>query len=128
VDRPAFRTPFHQESSLPRFRSAIAETIAIINTGVTPSGKQLPSKHDVHDPEIQAKLDAVVEGLVALRSAFDDLLRSNEIRPCGCQNPDCPIYMLSDRAAWEMDRRRQDLLLMVHQIEPSFPACFYELH
>src|ERR1019366_6110509 len=37
LDRPAFRTPFHQESSLPRFRSAISETISMINTGKNPS-------------------------------------------------------------------------------------------
>lgn len=74
LDRPAFRTPFHQESSLPRFRSAIAE-----------------------------------------------------IRHCGCQDPDCPVYMLSDRAAREMDRRRHDLLLQAQQLDPTFPARFYEL-
>jgi hypothetical protein len=34
-DRTAFRTPFQQESSLPRFRSAISETISTINTGKT---------------------------------------------------------------------------------------------
>jgi hypothetical protein len=33
LDRPAFRTPFYRESSLPRFRAAIAETISVINTG-----------------------------------------------------------------------------------------------
>src|SRR6266849_3306310 len=54
LDRPAFRTPFHQESSLPRFRNAIAETIAAINTGTTPSGTQLPSKNQVRDPTIRA--------------------------------------------------------------------------
>jgi hypothetical protein len=35
LDRPAYRTTFHQESSLPRFREAIAETIETLNTGCT---------------------------------------------------------------------------------------------
>ncbi len=52
LDRPAFRTPFREESSLPRFRRAIAETISAINTGRTPSGTQLPSKADVRDPSV----------------------------------------------------------------------------
>ncbi len=127
LDRPAFRTPFHRESSLPRFRSAIAETIATINTGKTPSGTQLSSKNHVRDAAIRAKLDRVVETLVALRAAFDELLRTEEIRHCGCQDPDCPVYMLSDRAAREMDRRRHDLLVLAQQLDPTFPAHFYDL-
>jgi hypothetical protein len=47
LDRPAFRTPFHSESSLPRFRVAIEETIANINIGTTPGGARLPSKNDL---------------------------------------------------------------------------------
>jgi hypothetical protein len=121
LDRPAFRTPFHQESSLPRFKAAIAETIATINTGKTPSGTQLPAKNEVRDPTIREGLDGVVERLVALRSAFDELLRTNEIRHCGCQDPDCPVFMLSDRAVREMDRRRHDLLVEARKLDPAFP-------
>ena len=32
LDRPAFHTPFHQESSLPAFRQAIGDTIQALNT------------------------------------------------------------------------------------------------
>lgn len=127
LDRPAFRTPFHQESSLPRFRAAIAETISAINTGKTPSGTQLPSKADVRDPAMRAALDSVVQRLVALRSAFDDLLKKGEIRPCGCQEPDCPVHMLSDRACREMDRRRHKLLVAAQAVDPAFPASFYDM-
>ena len=127
LDRPAFRTPFHQESSLPRFRVAIAETIAAINTGRTPSGTQLPSKADVGDPAIRAALDGVVQRLVALRGAFDDLVKKGEIRPCGCQDPDCPVHMLSERACREMDRRRHELLLAARAVDPAFPGSFYDM-
>jgi hypothetical protein len=49
-DRPAFQTPFHQESSLPAFRQAIGDTIQALNTGIwqTRDGKEierLPSRH-----------------------------------------------------------------------------------
>ena len=127
LDRPAFRTPFHQESSLPRFRAAIAETIAAINTGRTPGGAQLPSKSDVRDPAIRQALENVVQRLVALRVAFDELVKSGEIRNCGCRDPDCPVHMLSDRAAREMDRRRYALLTAARAVDPTFPASFYDM-
>lgn len=125
LDRPAFRTPFRQESSLPRFRAAIAEAVAAINTGKTPSGAQLTSKAEVRDASVRAALDAVVGRLVALRAAFDELLRSGDIRPCGCGDPDCPTFMLSDNAAQLLDRRRHELLVEVQGVDPSFSATFY---
>ena len=127
LDRPAFRTPFHQESSLPRFRAAIAETISAINTGKSPSGTQLPSKDDVADPAMRAALDGVVQRLAALRGALDDLVKKGEIRPCGCEEPDCPVHMLSDRACREMDRRRHELLAAARAVDPAFPVGFYDM-
>jgi hypothetical protein len=127
LDRPAFRTPFREESSLPRFRNAVAETISTINTGRTPSGTQLPSKADLRDPAMRAALDGVVERLVALRGAFDDLLKKGKIRPCGCQDPDCPVHMLSDEAVREMDGRRHELLVAAQAVDPSFPVRFYDM-
>lgn len=127
LDRPAFRTPFRHESSLPRFRAAIAETIAAISTGKTPTGTQLPSKAGIGDAAIRTALDDVVRRLVALRSAFDDLVKNGEIRPCGCHDPDCPIHMLSDAACHEMDRRRHELLLAARAVDPTFPESFYDM-
>lgn len=125
LDRPAFRTPFQQESSLPRFRDAIAETISSINTGKAPDGGQLLSKNDIGDPAIRSNLDAVVGALVGLRATFDEFLRTKDIEPCGCGNPDCPIFMLSHRATQEMDRKRRELLLMAQQLDPHLPSDFY---
>lgn len=127
LDRPAFRTPFHKESSLPRFRAAIAETISAINTGKTRSGRQMPSKADVGDQAIRAALDGVVQRLVALRGAFDDLVKTGEIRPCGCKDPDCPVHMLSDQACREMDRRRDELLMAAQSVDPAFSVGFYDM-
>lgn len=127
LDRPTFRTPFHQESSLPRFREAIAEAISRINTGRMPNGKQLPSKADVGDPAIHAALDNIVRHLVSLRATFDDLLKRGDIRRCDCQDPDCSVHMLSWRATHEMDRRRHELLVAARAIDPAFPAALYDL-
>jgi len=127
LDRPAFRTPFKQESSLPRFRMAIAETIAAINGGKSPGEASLLSKSDVHDRAIRLALDTILEKLVALRSSFDDLQRNGEIKPCGCQDPDCPVFMLSDSAVREMDRRRSALLAAAQAISSAVPGHFYNL-
>lgn len=127
LDRPAFRTPFQQESSLPRFPTAIIETIAFINGGKPQGEASLLSKSDVQDPMIRSALDTIVEKLVAIRSAFDDLQRSGEIRPCGCQDPDCPVFMLSENAVREMDRRRSALLTAAQAIAPATPGHFYDL-
>ena len=127
LDRPAFRTPFRQESSLPRFRAVIAETISAINTGNVPSGTQLPSKADVGDPAMRTALDGIVRRLVALRGAFDDLLSKGDIRPCGCHEPDCPVHTLSDRACREMDHRRHELLVAAKALDPAFAWGFYDM-
>jgi hypothetical protein len=127
LDRPAYRTPFHQESSLPRFREAIAETIETLNTGRTPQGLQLPSKLQVRDPALRAKVDQLIEALVALRASFDGLLRLDAIRPCGCGVPDCPVYFFSEDAAREMDSRRRTILGFAHALNSNVPRDFYDL-
>jgi hypothetical protein len=127
IDRPAFRTPFRQESSLQRFKEAIGEAIDTINTGRTPQGDHVPSKARIGDPALRAKLDALVERLVALRSRFDQLTRAGEIGPCGCGKADCPTFMLSDRAAQQMDSARLQLLEVARAIGPEAPRHFYDV-
>lgn len=127
LDRPAYRTPFHQESSLPRFRDAIAETIETLNTGRTRQGVQLPSKFQIRNQALRSGVDRVVEALAALRASFDDLLRRGTIRPCGCGRADCPVFIFSEDAAREMDLRRRKLLDLAHELNPAIPRHFYEL-
>ncbi|MCA1850276.1 MAG: hypothetical protein LC672_04310 [Acidobacteria bacterium] len=89
LDRPAFRTPFRQESSLPRFRDAIAETIETLNTGRSKHGSQVSSKYQIRYPHLRSEIDRIVQALVALRASFDNFLRTGELRPCGCGDADC---------------------------------------
>jgi hypothetical protein len=124
-DRPAFRTHFHQESSLPRFKEALAETIRTLNTGLTPEGVQLPSRHHVRDPATRATLDRLVGLLVGLRSAFDECLRRRSVRPCGCGVPDCPVFMVEPEAAADLDHRRREILRLVHTLNGRFVPEFY---
>lgn len=127
LDRPAFRTPFQHESSLPRFKNAIEETIAVINTGKQEVGRVVPGKAAIGESSLRAKLDAIVTRLVTLRAAFDDLLRSGDIRPCGCKDPECPTHMFSHRAVRDMDRHREDVLVLAQELHPEFPGHFYNL-
>jgi hypothetical protein len=124
-DRPAFRTHFHQESSLPRFKEALAETIRTLNTGLTPEGVQLPSRHHVRDSATRATLDRLVGLLVGLRSAFDECLRRGTVKPCGCNVPDCPIFMVTPEAAADLDHRRSEILRVVHSLNDRFVPEFY---
>lgn len=75
LDCPAFRTPFHYESSLPRFRVAIAETIDTLNTGHF-RGRQISSKYQICDHNLRSEVDRSVTTLVALRAVFDKFLRT----------------------------------------------------
>ena len=127
MDRPAYRTPFHHESSLPRFREAIAETIETLNTGHSQQGLHLPSKSQIRDTTLRASVDRIIEALVSLRATFDNFLRTERIRPCGCGQPDCPVYFLSEEAAREMDKRRRAILTLAHSLNPNAPQDFYHL-
>ena len=125
LDRPAFRTPFNSESSLPRFRDAIAETINTLNTGLTPQGVQLPAKTQVRNVALRSNIDHVVEALVSLRADFDRLLRSGEIRPCSFGQADCPIFFFTPEASSVMDRARAQLLALAPSLDPTLPDTFY---
>jgi hypothetical protein len=125
LDRPAFRTPFHMESSLPQFRTAIAESIRTINAGTTSDGKQLPSKFSIADPKVRNALDQIVQQLVAIRAFFDELLKSGEITPCGCGKEDCHTFMFTDMAVAKMDSARRVLLTQANALDHGFPSEMY---
>ena len=124
-DRPAFYTPFHSESSIPAFKKAITDTIEALNTGVhrLRDGTQIrriPSRHQIKTPAT-AKLLARIERMLSeLRAQYDEFLRTGDLRPCGCNDPDCPVFMVSSRAAREMDDLRGRILETFRSVYPSF--------
>ncbi|WP_287261186.1 hypothetical protein [Mesorhizobium sp.] len=124
-DRPAFRTPFQQESNLHAFQQAIDDTIRVLSTGIwqTREGDEihrLPSLHRIRGAGIRSALELTVRELDQLRRRFKTLLSSGEIKPCGCGNPTCPTFMLSDAAARELDRARDRVLAAFRRPYPSF--------
>lgn len=126
-DRPAFTTPFRRESSLPGFKQALTDTIMSLNTGLrqTRGGIELectPSRHKVKDSTIRSELSKLVLALTTLRSTFDDLIRSGDIKPCSshCGDPECPVFELTPTAVRELDQQRQSLLDLFRRLHPSF--------
>jgi len=129
-DRPAFTTPFNQESNLFHFKKAISDTIEALQTGVhrLRDGtiiKRFPSITEITDSNIRQSLKNIVVGLQKLRSAYDNFLKSGEIRPCGCGKNDCPVHMLSPRACHEMDQLRNDILSRFKSIYPKFTVSMW---
>jgi hypothetical protein len=124
-DRPAFRTPFQQESNLPAFLQAIEDTIRVLSTGIwqTREGVEihrLPSLHHIRDPSARSALELTVRELDHLRRRYKTLLSTGAIRACGCGDPSCPTFMLTDAAAQEMDHARDRVLTAFRKPFPSF--------
>lgn len=124
-DRPAFRTPFQQESSLPAFQQAIEDTIGALNTGVwrTREGdeiRRIPSIHHLRDQRIRTVLEKVVRQVDELRRVFVTRLKEGGIKHCGCGRPDCPTYMLTHGVADELDEARRKVLATFQSVCASF--------
>jgi hypothetical protein len=124
-DRPAFTTMFYRESNIPDFEKAIKDTIEVLNTGVhrLRDGtiiRTIPSRHRISDEELKKELAIITKLIVKLRDNFIELKRKKEIKPCGCNQPDCPVYMLSDNACRVMDNSRQEIFAKFKKIKPEF--------
>lgn len=127
-DRPAFRTPFQQESSLPAFHQAVEDTIGALNTGAwrTREGteiRRIPSIHHIRDQRVRKVLAHVVRQVDELRRIFVSRLREGEIRHCGCGKADCPTYMLGSRVADELDAARDRVLTTFRSVHAPFDVA-----
>jgi len=124
-DRPAFYTPIMQESSLPAFKQAITDSIKALATGVwqTREGQvlaRLRPRHEFGDEAIRAGLATTEKALAALRACFDKHMRSGKIKHCGCDVPDCPVYMVEPDAAHEIEDLRRSVLDAFRSVYPEF--------
>jgi len=124
-DRPAFYTPFHQESSVPAFKRAITDTIGALATGVHrlrdgTEIRRIPSRHQIQSPEIKRELGAIEKRLAKLRATYEKLLADKEIIPCSCDVPDCSVFQASPAAIQQMDQIRTEILNSFRRIYPKF--------
>jgi len=118
--RPAFNTPIHSESSLPAFRRAISDTIGALNTGVWRDREnaiisRIPSRHSFPSTKVQTALSKTVDALNQLRMIFDDGIRKNRIRPCGCGHDDCPTFMIDPEYCTQLENNRHAALRFANE-------------
>lgn len=118
--RPAFSTPIQCESSLPAFRQAIADTIGALNTGVWRDREgaiisRIPSRYAFPSRQVRDALGKCVDALNALRITFDDGIRTNSIRPCGCGKADCPIFMIDHECGKQIESDRSEVLRFANE-------------
>jgi len=118
-DRPAFTTPIQQESSLPAFLQAVEDTIRALNTGIwqTREGaevRRVPSLHHLRNSRARAGVAKARDLVDELRRTFVARLRDGGVKPCGCQQKDCPTFMIRPQVAIELDHIRQRVLNTFH--------------
>lgn len=124
-DRPAFTTPFYNESSIPEFEMAISRTIEVLNTGVHRLNdgtliRTIASRHKVTDEKLKSELAFIVQLVIKLRDIFTELKRKKEIKPCECGQGDCSTYMLTENACKIMDDSRTVILKSFRKVKPNF--------
>jgi len=124
-DRPAFYTPFHQESNVPAFKKAITDTIEALGTGIHrlrdgTEIRRIPSRHTIKSPETKTALGRIEKQLAKLRTTYDQLIHDGEIRPCGCSDPQCGTFQLSPPAIQQMDAIRTEILESFQKLYPKF--------
>lgn len=131
-DRPMFVTPFYYECNLPDFEQAINDTVEAINTGMyrLRDGtliKKITPKTEIRDKSLRKKVDELVTDLILLRINYNKLLSTEDIRKCGCEDPNCATYFLSPKACQKMDSVRQKILKKIKDLSPSFHGQFLEI-
>lgn len=124
-DRPAFTTPFYREVNIPHFEKAITDTIEVLNTGIhrLRDGtviRNIPNRHQIKNESLKKQVATIYKLVVRLRDNFFEFRRNKEIEPCGCNEPDCPVYLLSDNACQKMDMIRRDIFQAFREIKPDF--------
>lgn len=123
-DRPAFCTPFRNESSLPAFDRALADTIEALNTGIYRNRDgiiiaRLPARFDFPTPAVREALARTVRALNDLRAAFAEGRKLSTIRPCGCKNPECPTFMVDRETCHRLDDLRRWVLKEAGGVVPG---------
>jgi len=130
-DRPAFTTPFHREVNIPDFEKAIADTIEMLNTGVhrLRDGtviRKIASRHHLSNPTFKSNLAQIYKLTVNLRDTLVGLKRSGDIQACACGQPDCPVYLFTEKACTQMDDLRKSIFVKFKSLKPDTVLKLYE--
>jgi len=131
LDRPAFRTYFHQEMSFSEFDQAMEDTIIALNTGYwkTRSGELIQrgeGKVNLVNPEWRKKLEQITHLVEEVRRSFSELFGLNKemlfrIRgPRNVHHQDIEAFMegfRDDRALGRLiDEKRQGAIDIMNSL------------
>jgi hypothetical protein len=114
-ERPAFETPFAGESNLGDFRRALGDVIGAVNTGIVRDRhgaiiQRIPNRAAYESATTRRALAEIVHAVDDLRTAFETHVRGGTIRACGCNDPNCAVFMIDQSAAVDLDDRRRMIL------------------
>jgi len=130
LDRPAFRTYFHQELSFIAFDQAMEDTIMALNTGYwkTREGtliERAKGKACIINPDWREKIETITNLIEDIRRRFAALFGLNRMfvdirRPHGFRDPDLEIFMEGFRGDhclgnW-MDQKRQEAIDVMNSL------------
>ena len=115
LDRPAFQDRFRQEGSMEAFDRAIEDTITAINTGCLRARDGVPlttskGKAFLERAEWRQRMDLVVDLLRAIRSRYDDAVRSGAIHMNDARNGESFYCIRDPEVAHWMDETRGQML------------------
>ena len=130
LDRPAFRTYFHQELSFSAFDQAMEDTIVALNTGYwkTRSGtliKRAKGKACIVNPQWREKLEQITNLIEEVRRRFSDQFGLNEMLfhlhgPHRIHHRDMEMFMEGfredrDLGKW-MNEKRQEAIDIINSL------------
>jgi len=130
LDRPAFRTHFHEELSFSAFDHAMEDTLVALNTGYwrTRDGtliRRAEGKARVINPQWRQKLERITSLIEEVRRRFSDQFGLNEMLfrlhgPRHVHHPEMEAFMEGFRAdrelgAW-MDANRQEAIDIMNSL------------
>lgn len=119
--RAAFMTPFHDESSIEKFRQAIMDTYSALNTGVytLTDGtviRTLPGWDRLKDEKKKKTIGGIVRKLMFVNRRLHRYQKDGEIKPI----PNWPYFDISSSAAADMDNLRISIIKDLEEIYPDF--------
>jgi hypothetical protein len=112
LDRPAFHTPVHCETSIYDLRQAVEDTISALNTGRWRNRdgdliRLIPSRHTFRNPAVRDALGKLTVQIDQIRQTIIRRLKDGTIRPCQCGKSDCPVTMIDPSVQVELDDARR---------------------
>jgi hypothetical protein len=115
LDRPAFHTPMHSESSIFDLRQAIEDMISALNTGRWRDRqgdliRHIPSRHTFRSSKARDALGDLTVEIDTIRQTIARRLKDGTIQHCSCGKKDCSVFTMDRLVEEELDVARRTVL------------------